>query len=162
GDLRRQVVCVNSLGEHADDDRVQTLLSVTAVAGQADTLTTGYESAGGARGLEALDDDPPERVAEAAARRAMASLLGRPAPAGRTVLIEQGQLRAYLLDRLSALKVGGRSTGNGRRESFRSRPIVRMSNTMIVPGADDPEAILRSTDRGLYVRQMGGGQVETV
>jgi len=235
GDARRAVVCMNSLGEWAQDDRVQTLLSVTAVAGAGAEITTGYESIGGACGLEVLDGDTPERVAEVASRRAMANLLARPAPAGRmpvvlaasaggtmvheavghgleadliadglsiyqgmigqvvgtplltvlddatlpgrrgsfscddegtpaqrTVLIENGVLRGYLHDRLSAWKAGARSTGNGRRESFRCRPIVRMSNTMIAPGDDDPEDIVRSTERGLFVRQMGGGQVETV
>lgn len=83
-------------------------------------------------------------------------------PAGRTVLVEGGVLRSYLCDRLRARRLGLRSTGNGRRESYRSRPIVRMSNVMILPGADDPAAILRDTPRGLYVAQMGGGQVETV
>jgi TldD protein len=85
-------------------------------------------------------------------------------PAQRTTLIKDGVLVGYLHDRLSALRAGAgaRSTGNGRRESYRYRPIVRMSNTMIAPGRDDPREILRSTPHGLFVRQMGGGEVETV
>jgi TldD protein len=83
-------------------------------------------------------------------------------PAQRTVLVEQGILKRYLYDRLTAAKDGTRSTGNGRRESYRHRPIPRMTNTMIAPGASRPADILRETPRGLYVRKMGGGQVNTV
>ncbi len=80
----------------------------------------------------------------------------------RTVLVENGILKGYLYDRLTAMKDGAVSTGNGRRESYATRPIVRMSNTIIAPGESDPAAILRETDRGLFVRKMGGGQVNTV
>jgi TldD protein len=80
----------------------------------------------------------------------------------KNVLIEQGVLKSYLVDRLSAMKFDLMATGNGRRESFRHKPIVRMTNTYIAPGADDPSAILRDTSWGIFVRAMGGGQVNTV
>jgi len=80
----------------------------------------------------------------------------------RTVLVENGILKGYLYDRLTAMKDGAVSTGNGRRESYAPRPIVRMSNTIIAPGESDPAAILRDAERGLFVRKMGGGQVNTV
>jgi TldD protein len=83
-------------------------------------------------------------------------------PSERTMLVDRGILTGYLTDRLSAMRAGGRSTGNGRRESYRHRPIPRMSNTFIAPGEDDPVGILGSTDRGLFVTRMGGGQVNTV
>ncbi len=82
--------------------------------------------------------------------------------AQRTVLVEQGILKTYLYDRLTAMKDGTRSTGNGRRESYRHRPIPRMTNTMIAPGATNPADILKATPKGLFVRKMGGGQVNTV
>jgi len=82
-------------------------------------------------------------------------------PAQRTVAVENGVLRAFLLDRRSGARMGMPSTGNGRREDFRHRPIVRMSNTMIAPGGHDPGEILASIPRGLYVVRMGGGQVDT-
>jgi TldD protein len=82
--------------------------------------------------------------------------------AERTVLVDRGILKTFLYDRLTALKDGARSTGNGRRESYKNRPIPRMTNTMIAPGGSDPGEILRSTAKGLFVKKMGGGQVNTV
>ncbi len=82
--------------------------------------------------------------------------------AQRTVLVEDGVLKGFLYDRLHAMKEGGRSTGNGRRESYRHKPVPRMTNTIILPGKTPPEDIVRSVDRGLLVRKMGGGQVNTV
>lgn len=83
-------------------------------------------------------------------------------PAARTMLIEEGVLRGFLHDLLTAKRGGDAPTGNGRRESFRHKPIPRMTNTMIVPGQSDPSEILAETNHGLYVRKMGGGQVNTV
>lgn len=83
-------------------------------------------------------------------------------PSEKTVLVENGILKSYMCDRLNAMRSGGRSTGNGRRESYHHRPIPRMTNTIIAPGKDDPASIIRSLDKGLFVRKMGGGQVNTV
>jgi TldD protein len=83
-------------------------------------------------------------------------------PSQRTVLVEKGILKNYLFDRFHAMKYNMPSTANGRRESYRFKPIPRMSNTLILPGKDDPEAIIRSVDKGLLVKKMGGGQVDTV
>ncbi|OPY73614.1 MAG: protease TldD [Syntrophorhabdus sp. PtaU1.Bin002] len=80
----------------------------------------------------------------------------------RTILVENGVLKKFLFDRFYALKYGMVSTGNGRRESYRYRPIPRMSNTMILPGRDDPSRIISSVDDGVLVVKMGGGQVDTV
>jgi TldD protein len=80
----------------------------------------------------------------------------------RTLLVEEGILRGYLYDRLSALEDGVESTGNGRRESYQHKPIPRMSNTMILPGEMRPEEIVHSVEKGLFVKKMGGGQVNTV
>jgi len=83
-------------------------------------------------------------------------------PAERTLLVDRGVLRTYLFDRLSAAKDGRASNGHGRRQSYHQRPIPRMSNTMILPGGDDPLRILGEVKQGLLVRKMGGGQVNTV
>ena len=80
----------------------------------------------------------------------------------RTVLVEAGVLKGYLYDRLTAMKDQSPSTGNGRRQSYQHKPIPRMSNTLIAPAKTPPEEIIRSVSRGLLVRKMGGGQVNTV
>ncbi len=83
-------------------------------------------------------------------------------PAQRTLLIEGGVLRAYLSDESAFRKYGYPLTGNARRASYSRLPIVRMSNTFILPGKEDPSAILAETRSGLFVRKMGGGQVNTI
>ncbi len=83
-------------------------------------------------------------------------------PSQKNVLIENGILKGYMVDRLSAMKFDLPATGNGRRETFRHKPIVRMTNTYIAPGKDDPAQILRDTKWGIFVKAMGGGQVNTV
>ena len=80
----------------------------------------------------------------------------------RTILVEEGILKGYLYDRLSALEDGVESSGNGRRESYQHKPIPRMSNTMILPGEMSPEEIVHSVEKGLFVKKMGGGEVNTV
>jgi TldD protein len=81
-------------------------------------------------------------------------------PTSRTVLIENGILRGYLQDKLNARLMGMPATGNGRRESYAHAPMPRMTNTFMLAGADDPEDIIRSVDRGLYAVAFGGGQVD--
>ena len=77
-----------------------------------------------------------------------------------TTLIENGILRGYLTDKLSSRLTGEANTGSGRRESYQSIPMPRMTNTYMLAGDDDPEDILRSVKRGLYAVNFGGGQVD--
>lgn len=81
-------------------------------------------------------------------------------PTSRTVLIERGILRGYLTDKLNARLMGIPVTGNGRRESYQSVVLPRMTNTFMLAGTSDPEEIIRSVDRGLYAVSFGGGQVD--
>ncbi|MDP6493248.1 MAG: TldD/PmbA family protein [Acidimicrobiales bacterium] len=82
-------------------------------------------------------------------------------PAGRNVLIEDGILTDYMWDRLRARREGCDSSGNGRRQSYRHLPMVRMTNTFLLGGEADPDDIVADTERGVYVAQLGGGQVNT-
>ncbi len=81
-------------------------------------------------------------------------------PAQRTHLIENGILREYMWDLVEARRMGRSSTGNGRRQSFRHLPMPRMTNTFIDVGPHDPEEIIRDTPKGIYVKQLAGGQAE--
>jgi TldD protein len=76
------------------------------------------------------------------------------------VLIEKGVLRGYLFDKLSSRLLGSRTTGSGRRESYQHIPMPRMTNTFMLAGESDPQDIIRSTSRGLYCANFGGGQVD--
>lgn len=78
----------------------------------------------------------------------------------RTVLIENGILRGYLQDHLSAKLTGAKLTGNGRRESYQCLPMPRMTNTFMLSGQDTAQDIIRSVKRGLYAVNFGGGQVD--
>jgi TldD protein len=82
-------------------------------------------------------------------------------PAQRNVLIEDGVLTDYMWDLLRARKEGRASSGNGRRQSYQHLPMVRMTNTYLGNGDDDPDDIIAGTDRGVYVAKLGGGQVNT-
>ncbi len=78
-----------------------------------------------------------------------------------TELVRNGMLTDFLYDRATALREDRASNGHGRRESFASRPIPRMSNLYIAPGSDDPAQIVKEMKSGLLVTRMGGGQVDT-
>jgi TldD protein len=81
-------------------------------------------------------------------------------PTTRSILIEDGILRGYLQDRLNARLMGVAPTGNGRRESYASIPMPRMTNTFMLGGDRDPREIVASVKRGLYAVNFGGGEVD--
>ena len=79
-------------------------------------------------------------------------------PAERTVLFTDGVLQGLLFDRLRADLDGLASSGNGRRQSYAHPPIPRMSNTYILDGTSTSQDLISSTERGVYVRALAGGQ----
>ena len=81
-------------------------------------------------------------------------------PTQETVLIENGILKGYISDKLSARLMGISDTGNGRRESYEHIPMPRMTNTYMLPGDDAPEDIVKSVKHGIYAVNFGGGQVD--
>lgn len=80
-------------------------------------------------------------------------------PAQRTMLFESGTLVGHLSDLRSARKIGHPPTGNGRRQSYAHLPIVRMTNTYLLPSEGDARDIVSSIDRGVYAAQFAGGEV---
>lgn len=234
-DLRQNILIASSDGTFCEDERIYVLGLVHAVASDAEVIQTGYETAGGLTGFELFEEYSIERMAEAAARRAVMMLSAQRAPGGRMpvvisadaggtmiheaighgleadlaraglsvysgklgqqvasglitviddatiakargsfiyddegieaqkkVLVEKGILKCYMNDRLTASQDCVKPTGNGRRESFHHRPIPRMTNTYIAPGESSAEDVIRSVPEGLFVKKMGGGQVNTV
>ena len=83
-------------------------------------------------------------------------------PSQRTVLFDKGVLVGHLSDLRSSKKIGAPPTGNGRRQSYAHLPIVRMSNTYLLPGDDDADEIIKSVSRGVYAATFAGGEVKPV
>jgi TldD protein len=80
-------------------------------------------------------------------------------PTRRNVLIENGILKSYMIDRLGSRRMGMPMTGNSRREGYSYEPTSRMTNTYIANGPDRNEDIIASIEYGLYAKEMGGGSV---
>ena len=83
-------------------------------------------------------------------------------PAQKNVLIENGILKTYMIDKLNGRRMGMASTGSSRRQSYRYAPTSRMTNTYIAAGEDKDEDIIASIEYGLYAKEMGGGSVNPV
>lgn len=77
----------------------------------------------------------------------------------RRVLIKDGILTSYMVDRLNGRRMGLTSTGSGRRESYQFEPTSRMSNTFILAGDSSFEELFTGIEHGLYAKKMGGGSV---
>jgi TldD protein len=106
------------------------------------------------KGVTVVDDGTlPER-------RGSLSIDDEGTPTSRTVLIEDGILKGFMQDRMNARLMGVAPTGNGRRESFGSPVMPRMTNTYMLGGNHDPREILASVKNGIYAVQFGGGQVD--
>lgn len=83
-------------------------------------------------------------------------------PAQKNVLIENGVLKSYMIDKMGGRRMGMASTGNCRRQGYSYAPTARMTNTYIAAGTDRNEDIIGSMEYGLYARYMGGGSVNPV
>ena len=82
-------------------------------------------------------------------------------PSQYNVLIQDGVLTDYMWDYLRARNDGRPQSGNGRRQSYQHLPMVRMTNTYVLNGTEEPDDIVRATDYGVYVAKLGGGSVNT-
>ena len=107
-----------------------------------------------ARGVTVFDDGSIE------GRRGSLTVDDEGTPTSRTILIEDGILVGYMQDRQSARLLGMPTTGNGRRQSYAHIPMPRMTNTGMLAGDSNREAMIASTKRGLYCANFGGGQVD--
>ncbi len=107
-----------------------------------------------AKGVTVVDDGT------IGGRRGSLTIDDEGTPTSRTVLIEDGILKGYMQDRQNARLMGMKPTGNGRRESFASPVMPRMTNTFMLAGDKTREEILASVKRGVYATNFGGGQVD--
>lgn len=107
-----------------------------------------------AEGITVVDDGT------IASRRGSLNVDDEGNPTQRNVLIENGVLKGYLQDALNARLMKMPTTGNGRRQSYASLPIPRMTNTFMLGGDKDPAEIIASVKKGLYAANFGGGQVD--
>ncbi len=233
-DGRTRILIANSDGLLARDERIRTLMRVSAVANGDTGMQTGFDSVGHTMGFELFDKISVEEVARTAAHRALTKLKARPAPSGSlpvvikagsggvlfheacghgleadlvakgasvyrgkvgelvasplvtlvddgtmthewgaiaiddeghpsqyNVLIQDGVLTDYMWDFLRARKEGRPQSGNGRRQSYKDLPMVRMTNTYVLNGEEEPADIIRDTAHGVYVAHLGGGSVNT-
>ena len=80
-------------------------------------------------------------------------------PTQKNVLIENGILKSYMVDKLNARRLGCEPTGSSRRESYRFAPTSRMTNTYIAQGATPPEEMIANTERGIFVKSINAGSV---
>lgn len=83
-------------------------------------------------------------------------------PTQKNVLIENGILKSFMIDKLNGRRMGMKATGSSRRQSYKFAPTSRMTNTYIAAGKDNPEDIIKSIEYGLYAKKMGGGSVNPV
>lgn len=83
-------------------------------------------------------------------------------PTRKNVLIENGVLKSYMIDKMGSRRMGLAPTGNGRRQGYAYSPAARMTNTYIAPGTDTDREIIASMEYGLYAKEMGGGSVNPV
>jgi TldD protein len=81
-------------------------------------------------------------------------------PGQRTVLVENGILKGFIYDKLNAGLMSTASTGNGRRQAYRFMPVPRQTNTLMLAGEAEPDEIIASVGKGLYAKNIGGGQVD--
>lgn len=82
-------------------------------------------------------------------------------PAQTNTLISDGELTGYMWDLIRSRQYGGTQSGNGRRETYEHLPMVRMTNTYLLAGDIDPDDIIADTPNGIYIKHLGGGQVNT-
>jgi peptidase U62 modulator of DNA gyrase len=80
-------------------------------------------------------------------------------PSKCNVLIENGILKSYLVDKRNSKKMNHPITGSSRRESYKYQTTSRMTNTYFLNGKSTFDEIIKSTEKGLFAEKMGGGSV---
>ena len=82
-------------------------------------------------------------------------------PSAYNVLIENGILKSYLVDKRNSKIMNHKTTGSSRRESYKYQTTSRMTNTYFLNGTSTFDEIIKNTKYGLFAAKMGGGSVNT-
>ena len=173
--------------DYAEEALRQALLNLEAVDAPAGPMTVvlgpgwpgvllheavghGLEGDFNRKGISAYSERMGQRVASELCtivdngtipdRRGSLNVDDEGTPTQNNILIENGVLKNYMMDKRNARLMGVPSTGNGRRESYSHLPLPRMTNTYMLPGQSTPDEIIRSVKKGLYAVNFGGGQVD--
>ncbi|WP_210330255.1 metalloprotease TldD [Aliikangiella sp. G2MR2-5] len=130
----------------------------------------GLEGDFNRKGASAFSDKVGQRVASSictivddgtiAGKRGSLTIDDEGTPSQVTTLIENGVLLGYMQDKKNARLMNAKPTGNGRRESYSTLPLPRMTNTYMLAGESSPEDIIASVKKGIYAPNFGGGQVD--
>lgn len=183
----KQFMQNNAAFDFADEALRQALLNLEAVSAPAGVMPVvlgpgwpgvllheavghGLEGDFNRKGISAFSGRIGDRVASEFCtvvddgsiplRRGSSNIDDEGTPTQNNVLIENGILKKYLMDKRNGRLSGVPSTGNGRRESYAHLPIPRMTNTYLMAGVSDPEEIIKSVKKGIYAINFGGGQVD--
>ena len=148
------VVIGNAFGGVIFHEAVGHLLETTSVAKKASVLSDKIGEQIASPGVTYIDDGTTP------GGWGSSEFDDEGAPTRRTVLIEDGVLRSYMVDRWGAMRTGYDPTGSGRRENYTFAPTSRMRNTFIAPGRASLEEVFNGVDEGLYAKSMRGGQVK--
>ena len=105
-------------------------------------------------GVTIIDDGTIDK------RRGSLNIDDEGTPTEKTVLIENGILKNFMQDRMNARLMKTKSTGNGRRESYKHVIMPRMRNTIMLNGNNTQEEMIKSVDKGIFAVSFGGGQVD--
>ncbi len=148
------VVVGNGFGGVLFHEAVGHLLETTSVAKKASVLADRLGEAVASPAVTYIDDGTLPHA------WGSSEVDDEGRPTERTVLIEKGVLKAYMVDRLGHLLTGYPMTGSGRRQDYTFAPTSRMRNTFIAPGEAEVEDLFQGIAFGLYAKEMGGGQVK--
>jgi PmbA protein len=80
---------------------------------------------------------------------------GEGVPTRKTVVVENGVLKSYLLNTYTARKLNMKTTGNASR-GLAGNPGIGAGNFFLQPGTKTPEQIIRDVKQGLYVTEFLG------
>jgi TldD protein len=147
------VIIGNSFGGVIFHEATGHALETTSVAKNSSTFADKLGQQVATPGLTAIDDGT------IAGRWGTTAIDDEGAPTQKTVLIENGILKSFMVDQLGGIKTGYVPTGSGRRQNYRFAPTSRMRNTYIAAGTDSIDEMISSVKQGIYARKMGGGSV---